>query len=160
MNTSNPFAKHSSPLFADRGCDIESALSYAHSIMDSLSNQQDRTPVLTALMVLINTASRAFEQAQGPSPAQEVSAAWVRELVVQEMDKHNQGLQDRVDDIVKDLIKANLDIEEKLDEWVQNSCVFDDACDNRVEVWIENNLDLTSAIESAINDLDLVVRVR
>lgn len=158
MSTNNPFAKHTSNLFASRGCDVDQALTYAHDIMQSLSTESDKTAVMTAIMVLVNTASNAFTQATGPSPAQEVAAAWVRNLVAQEIDKHASTMQDKVGELVTEWIDGNLD--GKLDDWANNSLAFEDACDNRVERWIENNLDLSDQIESAINDMDLVVRVR
>ena len=158
MSTNNPFAKHTSSMFGSRGCDIDQALAYAHDVMSALSAEQDKTPVLTAIMVLVNTAANAWTQSQGPSPEQEIAAAWVRDLVAQEIDKHAQGLQDKVHETVSEWLDENLD--DKVDEWVQNSLTFEDQCDHRVERWIENNLDLSDKIEEAINDMDLVVRVR
>ena len=159
MSTNNPFAKHTSNMFGSRGCDIDQALAYAHDVMSALSADQDKTPVLTAIMVLVNTAANAWTQSQGPSPAQEVAAAWVRDLVAQEIDKHAQGLQDKVSELVTEWMDENLD--DKVDEWVgSGSCSFEDNVDDRVERWITNNLDLSDKIEEAINDMDLVVRVR
>ena len=171
MSTNNPFAKHTSNMFGSRGCDIDQALAYAHDVMSALSAEQDKTFVLTAIMVLVNTAANAWAQAQGPSPAEEIAAAWVRDLVAQEIDKHSQGLQDAVTRHISLWTDDNL--EEKMNEWANNSLYFEDACDNRIERWIENNLDvstqvdeavdnmdLSEKIESTINDMDLVVRVR
>ena len=158
MSTNNPFAKHTSSLFGSRGCDIDQALTYAHEVMSALSVEQDKTAMMTAIMVVVNTAANAWTQSQGPSPEQEIAAAWVRDLVAQEIDKHAQGLQDKVDETVSEWIESNLD--GKLDEWVNNSLSFEDACDNRVERWVENNLDISDQVSDAINDLDLVVRVR
>ena len=171
MSTNNPFAKHTSNTFGSRGCDIDQALAYAHDVMSALSAEQDKTPVLTAIMVLVNTAANAWAQAQGPSPAEEIAVAWVRDLVAQEIDKHSQGLQDAVTRHISLWTDDNL--EEKMNEWANNSLYFEDACDNRIERWIENNLDvstqvdeavenmdLSEKIESTINDMDLVVRVR
>ena len=154
--STNPFTKHTNGMFASRGCDIDAAVEYAGEILNALSS--DKAAAMTALMVVINTAANAWTQSQGPSPAQEVAAAWVRDLVAQEIDKHATGLQDKVGEYIADWMENNL--EEKVDEWVQNSLTFEDSCDNRVERWIENNLDLSDQIESAINDMDLVVRVR
>ena len=157
MSTNNPFARHTSNLFASRGCDVDLALSYAQDVINNLP-EEHRTVFWTALMVVVNTASNAFTQATGPSPAQEVAAAWVRDLVAQEIDKHASTMQDKVGELLTEWLDENLD--DKVDEWVQNSLTFEDACDNRVERWIENNLDLSDKIEGAINDMDLVVRVR
>jgi uncharacterized membrane protein YheB (UPF0754 family) len=158
MSTNNPFAKHTSSLFGSRGCDIDQALTYAHEVMSALSVEQDKTAMMTAIMVVVNTAANAWTQSQGPSPEQEIAAAWVRDLVAQEIDKHAQGLQDKVHETVSEWLDENLD--DKVDEWVQNSLTFEDQCDHRVERWIENNLDISDKIEEAINDMDLVVRVR
>ena len=154
----NPFAKHTSNLFASRGCDLDAAMMYARELLDNI-NPDDRTAATTAVMVVINTAANAWTQSQGPSPAQEIAAAWVRDLVAQEIDKHAQGMQDKVGDLVSEWLGENL--EEKMDEWVHSgTCAFEDNVDERVERWITNNLDLSDKIEEAINDMDLVVRVR
>ena len=159
MSTNNPFAKHTSNLFASRGCDVDQALTYAHEIMSALSVESDKTAMLTAIMVVVNTAANAWTQSQGPSPAQEVAAAWVRDLVAQEIDKHAEGLQEKVQESVIEWLDSNL--EEKMDEWAGNgTCAFVDNVDERVERWITNNLDISDQITDAINDLDLVVRVR
>ena len=159
MSTNNPFAKHTSNLFASRGCDVDQALTYAHEVMSALSVESDKTAMLTAIMVVVNTAANAWTQSQGPSPAQEVAAAWVRDLVAQEIDKHAEGLQEKVQESVVEWLDSNL--EEKMDEWAGNgTCAFEDNVDERVERWINNNLDISDQIESAINDMDLVVRVR
>ena len=76
-----------------------------------------------------------------------------------------------IDDKITEWVRGNLD--EELDRWATNAMSFEDACDRRIESWIENNLDVSDAVESAlddidmddkvtniINDLDLVVRVR
>ena len=157
MSTNNPFAKHTSTMFGSRGCDIDQALVYANDVIAAMPVEQ-QSHAMTALMVVVNTAANAFPQATGPSPVQEVASAWIRDLVAQEIDKHATGLQDKVGELVTEWIDGNLD--GKLDDWANNSLAFEDACDNRVERWIENNLDLSDQIESAINDMDLVVRVR
>ena len=157
MSTNNPFAHHTNNLFASRGCDIDAAIAYANEMITAMPADQ-HIHATTALMVVINTAANAWTQSQGPSPAQEVAAAWVRDLVAQEIDKHAQGLQDKVSELVTEWLDENLD--DKVDEWVQNSLTFEDQCDHRVERWIENNLDISNQIESTINDMDLVVRVR
>ena len=157
MSTNNPFAHHTNNLFASRGCDIDAAIAYANEMITAMPADQ-HIHATTALMVLINTAANAWTQSQGPSPEQEIAAAWVRDLVAQEIDKHAQGLQDKVSETVSEWLDDHLD--DKVDQWVQNSLTFEDQCDYRVERWIENNLDLSDKISDTINDLDLVVRVR
>jgi len=155
--STNPFTKHTSSMFGSRGCDIDQALVYANDVISAMPVEV-QSHAMTALMVVVNTAANAWTQSQGPSPEQEIAAAWVRDLVAQEIEKHAQGMQDKVDETVSEWIESNLD--GKLDEWVNNSLSFEDACDNRVERWINNNLDISDKIEEAINDMDLVVRVR
>ena len=157
MSANNPFAHHTNNLFASRGCDIDAAIAYANEMITAMPADQ-HIHATTALMVLINTAANAWTQSQGPSPEQEIAAAWVRDLVAQEIDKHAQGLQDKVSETVSEWLDDHLD--DKVDQWVQNSLTFEDQCDYRVERWIENNLDLSDKISDTINDLDLVVRVR
>ena len=158
MSTNNPFAHHTNNLFASRGCDIDAAIAYANEMITALPADQ-HIHATTALMVVINTAANAWTQSQGPSPAEEIAAAWVRDLVAQEIDKHAQGLQDKVSELVTEWMDENLD--DKMDEWVgSGTCAFEDNVDDRVERWINNNLDISDQIESAINDMDLVVRVR
>ena len=157
MSTNNPFRHHTNNLFGSRGCDIDAAISYANDVITAMPADQ-HVHATTALMVLVNTAANAWAQAQGPSPAEEIAAAWVRSLVAQEIDKHAQGLQDKVTETVSEWMDENLD--DKVDEWVQNSLTFEDQCDHRIERWIDNNLDISDKISDTINDLDLVVRVR
>lgn len=158
MSTNNPFAKHTSTMFASRGCDIDEALVYANDVITAMPVEV-QSHAMTAIMVLVNTASNAWSQSQGPSPAQEIASAWIRDLVAQEIDRHAQGLQDKVSELVTEWMDENLD--DKMDEWAgSGTCSFEDNVDHRVERWIENNLDLSKQVEEAINDLDLVVRVR
>ena len=158
MSTNNPFAHHTNKLFASRGCDIDAAIAYANEMITAMPADQ-HIHATTALMVVVNTAANAWTQSQGPSPAQEIAAAWVRDLVAQEIDKHAQGLQEKVSELVTEWMDENLD--DKVDEWVgSGSCSFEDNVDERVERWITNNLDISDQITDAINDLDLVVRVR
>lgn len=153
--STTPFTQHISSMFASRGTNIDDAVEYAHSLLETLTGS-DRAAATTALMVVINTAHNAW--AAQPTPAQEIAAAWVRDLVAQEIDKHAQGMQDKVGDLVSEWLDENLD--GKADEWARNSISFDDLVDDRVERWINNNLDLDDQVRETINDLDLVVRVR
>ena len=171
MSTNNPFAKHTSNLFASRGCDIDLALSYAFDVMQGLSNESDKTAMMTGIMVIVNTASNAFTQATGPSPEKIAIMELINQITGEHINNAFNDLNEQVQDKVSAWMENNLD--GRLDDWVNNSMSFEDACDNRVERWIENNLDvstqvsealddldLSEKVESAINDLDLVVRVR
>ena len=158
MSTNNPFAKHTSNLFASRGCDVDLALSYAFDVMQGLSNESDKTAMMTGIMVIVNTASNAFTQATGPSPEKIAIMELINQITREHINNALNDLDEQVENKVSAWMENNLD--NKLDDWANNSMAFEDACDNRVERWIENNLDLSDQIESAINDMDLVVRVR
>ena len=158
MSTNNPFAKHTSNLFASRGCDVDLALSYAFDVMQGLSNESDKTAMMTGIMVIVNTASNAFAQSQGPSPEKIAVTEMINNLVDKKLIEAFGNLEGTIDDKITEWMAGNLD--DKLDSWATNAMSFEDACDRRIESWIENNLDLSDQIESAINDMDLVVRVR
>jgi len=166
--SNNPFAKHTSNLFGSRGCDIDQALIYANEVISAMPGEV-QAHATTALMVVVNTAANIFTQATGPSPEKQIAAAWVRELVAQEIEK--QSLQTSAVETVIGWLSDNLD--NRLDDWANNSMGFDDAVAVVIDRWIENNLDVSSQvesaledfdlsdkIESAINDMDLVVRTR
>jgi hypothetical protein len=133
----NPFTAHRSDLFADRET-IDEALNYAHEVLTAVVGS-DRAAAMTALMVLVNTAAKLWPQpVQAADPARTLLADIVRQVVEETVG----------------------DLDSKMDEWVQNSMAFDDACDSRVERWIENELDISNQIESTIQEMDLVIKVR
>jgi uncharacterized protein YejL (UPF0352 family) len=155
-------------MFGSRGCDIDQALIYANEVISAMPGEV-QAHATTALMVVVNTAANIFTQATGPSPEKQIAAAWVRELVAQEIEK--QSLQTSAVETVIGWLSDNLD--DRLDDWANNSMGFDDAVAVVIDRWIENNLDVSSQvesaledfdlsdkIESAINDMDLVVRTR
>ena len=170
MSTNNPFAHHTNNLFASRGCDIDQAMSYAQDMITALPPEM-HAHATTALMVVVNTAANAWAQSQGPSPEKIAIMELINQITREHINNAFNDLDEQVADKVSGWMSNNLD--NQLDEWANNSMAFEDACDNRVERWIENNLDVSTQvsealddldlgekIESAINDLDLVVRVR
>ena len=157
MSTNNPFAKHTSTMFASRGCDIDQALIYANEVISAMPAEV-QAHATTALMVVVNTAANAFTQATGPSPEKIAIMELINQITREHINVAFNDLDEQVESKVSAWMENNLD--GKLDDWANNSLAFEDACDNRVERWIENNLDLSDQIESAITDMDLVVRVR
>ena len=170
MSTINPFEKHANKMFDSRGCDIDAALEYALELINALPNGGSAY-AMTALMVLVNTASNAFAQSQGPSPEKIAVTEMINNLVDKKLIEAFGNLEGTIDDKITEWMAGNLD--DKLDSWATNAMSFEDACDRRIESWIENNLDVSDAVSSAlddidmddkvsniINDLDLVVRVR
>ena len=151
MSTNNPFRKHANSMFASRGCDIDAALDYANTVMDGLANVSDRAPMLTAVMILVNTAANAFDQARGPSPEKLAIIDLIRNQIdnwaSSHLDNHiegwidnNLGAHTAIDDKVQEYLNDNLDVEEKINEWMNE--------------YLENH------ISEAIDNMDLVVRVR
>jgi hypothetical protein len=132
----NPFTAHRSDLFADRET-VDEALNYAHEVFAALVGS-DRAAAMTAVMVVVNTAAKLWPEPVQADPARALLADIVRQVVEETVG----------------------DFDSKMDAWAMNSLVFEDACDSRVERWIENELDISDQIESAITEMDLVVRVR
>ena len=157
MSTINPFEKHANKMFDSRGCDIDAALEYALELINALPNGGSAY-AMTALMVLVNTASNAFAQSQGPSPEKLMVLDFINQIVGERINEAFNDLDEQVENKVSSWVASNL--EDELDRWATNASSFSDACESRIESWIENNLDLSDQIESAINDMDLVVRVR
>ena len=54
MSTNNPFRKHTSSMFASRGCDIDEAIVYANDVITALPTES-QAGAMTALMVVVNT---------------------------------------------------------------------------------------------------------
>ena len=152
----NPLRKHANSMFASKGCDFDKAMDYATEVLFSLST--DKAAAMTALMVVVNTAANAFDQATGPSPEKLA----LIELIDSRIEAHAAGLQDKVDDSIKEWVADNLDIDDRINDWMSNN--FDindynvDAVDEKITEWMNEHLE--SHIEEAINNMDLVVRTR
>ena len=151
----NPIRKHTSDLFASRGCDIDSAMEQAKQIIEAMPSD-NRAPAYTALMVVINTAANAFDQSRGPSPERLA----LIELIDHRISENKLVRSDDVDQKVSDWIESNLDIDDMISEWMSNNFdvtdynVDDIDIDEKVNDWLSNNL------SDKIQDLDLVVRTR
>lgn len=126
MSTNNPFRKHVNNLFANRGCDIDQALEYAQALISSKPNNAD---AMTALMVVINTAANAFDQAQGPSPERLAVQDMVRTLVDQQLAKSEDRISQAIDDWMSDNLESR--VEEALDNQL----------DDRINDWLNDNLE-------------------
>lgn len=118
----NPFRKHASGLFANHGGNIEQAMTYSMSLVDTLSGS-DKVAATTAVMVLVNAAAAAFD-AREPSPEKLVLLDLIRSEI-------NQWADDDLQDKLASWAQDELDIESSIDSWM------DDNLDDRI-----NNLDL------------------
>jgi hypothetical protein len=155
---SNPLRKHANNVFASRGCDIDAAMNYATEVLFALSS--DKAAAMTALMVVVNTAANAFDQAQGPSPEKLA----LIELIDSRIEASAADLQGRVDDIIKEWVSENLDIDDQISTWMSDNFDVTDYnvdaidIDEKVTDWMNEYLE--SHIGETINNMDLVVRLR
>jgi len=141
---SNPFRKHVSNLFGSRGCDIDNALNDANEIVQALP-VESRAHAMTALMLLVNTAANAFDQAQGPSPEKLA----ILDLIRGEIDNWvSKSLDNYID------LWADDHLHDRLDNWASNQLDID----HSIEQWMDTNLE--DKVSEAIDGIDLVVRVR
>lgn len=145
MTTNNPFRKHTNNLFASRGCDIDEALSYAQDIISGMPT--GGAEALTAMMVIINTAANAFDQARGPSPEKLA----VLDLIRNEIENWASS---NFDSRVEDWVDNNLDIAEKIQDHYNDNVDID----NSISEWMNEYLE--SHVSEVINQIELVVKVR
>lgn len=147
----NPIRKHTSTMFASRGCDIDEALVYANDVITALPTEV-QAHAMTALMVVVNTAANAFDQAQGPSPEKIAILELVHKVVNERLaqasgefedmmdEKISNWMHDTLSDKIQDHMNDNIDIDNSISEWM--------------------NEYLESHVSEAINSIDLVVRAR
>jgi hypothetical protein len=146
----NPIRKHTSDLFASRGCDIDSAMEQAKQIIEALPSD-NRAPAYTALMVVINTAANAFDQSRGPSPERLA----LIELIDHRISENKLIREDDIESKIEDWIESNLDIDDKINDWMSNNFDLSDySIGDSVSDWMSDNL------YDRINDLELVVKVK
>ena len=118
----NPFRKHASGLFANHGGNIEQAMTYSMSLVDTLSGS-DKVAATTAVMVLVNAAAAAFD-AREPSPEKLVLLDLIRSEI-------NKWADDELEGKLASWASNELDIESSIDQWM------DDNLEDRI-----SNLDL------------------
>jgi hypothetical protein len=146
MKANNPFRQHTNNLFASRGCDVDAALSYANDLITGMPTEVQAS-AMTALMVVVNTAANAFDQAAGPSPEKLA----VLDLIRTEIENWASS---NFDSRVEDWVDNNLDIAEKIQDHMNDNIDID----NSVSEWMNEYLE--SHISNALESIDLVVRVR
>jgi len=152
---SNPLRKHANNVFASRGCDIDAAMNYATEVLFALSS--DKAAAMTALMVVVNTAANAFDQATGPSPEKLA----IIELIDSRINEHLLGDMDQK---ISDWFDDNVDIDDRISSWMSDNFdvtdynVGDIDIDEKVTEWMNEYLE--THIGEAIEKMDLVVRQR
>jgi hypothetical protein len=133
----NPFKKHSSNLFANHGSNIDQALTYCMSLVDTLSGS-DKAAAMTAIMVLVNSASSAFDEVPPAAPA---GPSPERLALI---------------DLIRGEIEnwASLELDDKLADWAQRELDLDAAVEN----WADSNME--DKIRETINDMEATVSFR
>ena len=145
----NPFRKHANHLFASRGCDVDQALSYAFELVSAMPDEA-KAAANTAIMVLVNTAATAFDQARGPSPERLALIELIDERISAAMKQETS-----IEDQIEEWFNENIDIEDKINDWLSdNFDVTDYNFNDAVSEWMNDNL------ADKISDIDLVVRAR
>ena len=127
----NPFRKHASGLFANHGGNIDQAMTYSMSLVDTLSGA-DKVAATTAVMVLVNAAAAAFE-AREPSPEKIMLLGLIRS----EIDQWEEN-----------------ELEGRLNRWAQNELDIESSIDN----WMSDNLD--DKIKESLGDMEATVSFR
>lgn len=164
----NPITHHASKLFADRDT-IEQAMQYANTLLNSISDGQDKIAAWTALMVVVNTAAKLWPETQPEAPAQALAQ------VQADLDHRLVALANRVGDLETQLNGATLTpltheyitkvARESASTWADDS--FNDLADDwlnnhadlgqEIENWMENNMDVESEVREVLNSANLSI---
>ena len=146
----NPFRKHANHLFASRGCDVDQALSYAFELVSAMPDEA-KAAANTAIMVLVNTATNAFDQARGPSPE--------RLALIELIDERIKASAINIDQQISDWMDSNVDHDNLISEWMSdNFDVTDYNINDAINEWTSDNL--ADEVEKVIkNSLTFSVQV-
>jgi hypothetical protein len=159
-------------LFNNQGTDVQSALSAAHSVIDTITDPASRIGALTAMHVVLNTVANAIEALPEPlaAPAAEVRiapdnpAAGITDLesvIIRLIDARitqSPSLGDRINgqvsrcvdemlgDAIDDIVHAKIDvkIEEALDDFADNRL------DDEIQKYLDNSVDFTEIVRDEI----------
>ena len=121
-------------LFSDRGTDLQSAMQYADQVFRSLGD--GNIAAQTAMHVVLNTIANVLDEMLDPA------------------DNPATGTP-----VQLQLDRAALDeiIDSRIEQWMDDNS---DMLDERVEGWMNDNFDAEHIVEGALENIDLVVRVR
>ena len=145
---SNPLRKHANNMFASRGCDIDAAMAYATEVL--LASGLNPAAAMTALMVVVNTAANAFDQARGPSPEKLA----IIELIDSRINEHLLREGD-MDQKISDWFDANVSLDDSISSWMSDNFDLNDYnVSDAITDWMGDNF------ADKVQDLDLVVRAR
>ena len=124
-------------MFADRGTDLQDAMEYADQVFNSLgtSNIAARTALHVVLNTLANILDKMLDPADNPATGTAVQQVHL--------------LLDRA--ALDDIIDA------RIDQWIDSN---GDRIEEHVKYWMDDNFDAEHIVRGALEDIDLIVRVR
>jgi hypothetical protein len=129
-------------------------MDYASEVLFAIT--ADKAAAMTALMVVVNTAANAFDQARGPSPE--------KLALIDLIDSRIEASAADIDQKISDWFDNNVDIDDRINSWMSDNFDVTDYnvdaidIDEKVTDWMNEYLE--SHIGEAINNMDLVVRQR
>jgi hypothetical protein len=146
----NPVTKFRNDMFGSRGMDIQEALNYCETLINTLG-QGDQVGIRVGLGVLLNTIEKAVTQSQGPSPEKIAIIALIDERIAE----HKLVREDAIGDAVDEHIR-NLD--DKIEDWMSHNFDIENYnVGDAIESWADRNLE--DKINEAINNLTFTVNV-
>ena len=157
----NPLKLHTNGMFATRET-FDNAMAFAHELINSISDKQsgDKIAALTALMVVVNTASKLWPEA----PAQV-------EPEISDLEARFEGriaaLEESLASIapgptpleLTDLIQSEINtwaddsFNDLVDDWLRNHADIG----QEVETWMENNLDIENEVRDVLSNANLSI---
>ena len=162
---SNPFKPHALNLFADRGS-VDEAMDYARALVLTLPNEH-RAAVMTALMVVVNTAAKVWPEA--PAQVADEPLAVRLSLVQSDLDTRLAALASRVVDleqsrppvteVVVQVIQSEIEawadekFNDRADEWLNDHADLD----HEIERWMEFNLNIEDAVREVLGNATLSI---
>jgi len=125
-------------LFADRGTDMQDAMEYANQVFKTFEASESLA-ARTALHVVLNTLANILDKMLDPAD--------------------NPATGTPVQQVHLLLDRAALDdiIDARIEQWIDSN---GDRIDEHVEGWMEDNFDAEHIVEGALENIDLIVRVR
>ncbi len=147
MSTYNPLRKHTSTLFASRGCDFDEGLQDAFEIINRMPTEQ-QSHAMTAVMIVVNTAANAVDQVLDSRSPEKLA---ILQLIRSEIDNWASS---HLDNHIETWVDSNLDVKDIVREYLEDNLDVD----HSIEEWMKEYLE--SHISEAIENIDLVVRVR
>lgn len=151
----NPIAPHASKLFADRDT-IEQAMQYANTLLNSITDGQDKIAAWTALMVVVNTAAKVWPEADTPAVPDDGLRSRVAAL---EEALHSTARVGWTRDELTELVQSELStwaddsFNDLADDWLRNHADLDDSIQN----WMENNMDVENEVREVLSSANLSI---